>query len=155
MIEYVSGDMFQAAVEAVVNPVNLEGVMGKGLALQFKRRWPAIMTPYKRACENGTLSIGTVLPVRIASDGNLPAWTICFPTKTTWRQPSKLQYVEDGLYDLRRAIRSIGIRSIAVPALGSGLGGLLWGEVKTKINEVLSDVECRILVYEPQTAARK
>lgn len=145
MIEFTTGDLFTSSCEALVNTVNTQGVMGAGIALEFKRRFPRMFVDYKRACQNGTLKPGTVMSVRI--DG---VWVVNFATKDHWRDDSCLEWVEQGLGNLRHWIRSTQPGSIAIPPLGCGLGGLNWKDVRPMIERHLGDLEIRILVYEPQ-----
>ena len=149
---FKTGDMFSEPVDALVNTVNCVGVMGKGVALEFKRRWPANFKFYKAACDTKALNPGTMLIFDTGrlfpSDG--PRYLVNFPTKAHWRSPSKLEYVEHGLDALVREIRTHGITSIALPPLGCGNGGLDWAEVRTLIERklsVLDDVE--VVVFTP------
>lgn len=119
--------MLAAEVDALVNPVNTEGVMGKGLALQFKKAFPDAFVAYERACAAGEVVTGRMHVVRRVA---APRFIINFPTKKHWRQPSRIEYVRDGLIDLIALVRELGIRSIAVPPLGCGNGGLDWKDVK-------------------------
>src|ERR1039458_7083588 len=94
MIEFIKGgDLFESGCDGLVNPVNTEGIMGKGLAPEFKRRWPAMFVNYQQACRTGTLTIGTVMPYKVTEDGG-ELWILNVPTKDRWRDPSKLEYVE-------------------------------------------------------------
>ena len=152
MIEFTKGNLFEANVEALVNTVNTVGVMGKGLALQFSRQFPEIMPAYEAACKDGSLIVGTVQTIRLEMLSGLggPSYVINFPTKKHWKGDSKIEYVESGLRSLRAEIEKYAIRSIALPPLGCGLGGLDWSEVRQRIIETLSDLEnVRILVFEP------
>ncbi len=152
VLRFVRGDILEAQTEALVNTVNTVGVMGKGVALAFKRRFPDNYEFYRQACEGGEVEIGRRL---VFETGRLqPRYIINFPTKRHWRERSKLVYIEQGLRDLVRKVRDLGIRSIAVPALGCGNGGLDWAQVRTLIAEAfqpLKDVE--VLVFEPQKAS--
>ena len=151
MIEWIKdGDLFTSGCEGLVNPVNTEGVMGKGLAAEFKRRWPAMFVNYQAACRTGTLKIGSVQPCKVDSEG-ADLWIFNFPTKDRWRDPSKLEYVEKGLTDLRRALRSLELKSVAIPALGAGLGMLDWPLVSARLHlfaATLPDV--LVKAYEPK-----
>ena len=129
------GSLFEAPVACIVNPVNCQGVMGKGLALEFKQRFPDVFRDYERMCQRNELKPG-VLHTYQLSDGK---WVVNFPTKTFWRQPSKLQYVQAGLPALVEFVMMNAVGSIAIPALGCGLGGLSWPSVKREI-EVAFDV---------------
>ncbi len=134
-IETGKGNLLTADVEALVNPVNTKGVMGKGLALQFKKAFPENFAEYERACRAGEVTTGRVHVVpRLAS----PRYIINFPTKNHWRQPSKLDYVREGMKDLLEHIQRLGIRSVAMPPLGCGNGGLDWRVVRPVIIDALS-----------------
>ncbi|MEQ1891015.1 MAG: macro domain-containing protein [Planctomycetota bacterium] len=135
-----------------MNAVNEVGVMGKGIALQFRDAFPGSARAYEQACKRKEVQVGRVL---LTETGNLsgPRWVIHFPTKKHWRKPSQLQWVRDGLKDLARVLLEREIRSAAVPALGCGNGGLDWRQVKGEIELVLGalpDVE--VLVYAPSVA---
>lgn len=148
MIRYAKGDLLGADVEALVNAVNTVGVMGKGIALQFKKTFPENFLVYEEACRRGAVEIGRMLVTETGAQR--PRWVINFPTKKDWRHPSKLEYVERGLGDLVRVIQEHGIKSIAIPALGCGLGGLDWERVKPAIEHALAGVpELDARVYEP------
>jgi O-acetyl-ADP-ribose deacetylase (regulator of RNase III) len=120
-IERCHGDLLAAAVDALVNPVNTVGVMGKGLALQVKKALPEVFAAYARACTAGEVVVGRMHIVRRQAP---PRFVLNFPTKEHWRQPSKLAYIHGGLRDLVDRVRELEIQSIAVPPLGGGLGGL-------------------------------
>ncbi len=152
MIEFTKGNLFEADVEALVNTVNTVGVMGKGIALQFSRQFPEIMPVYEAACKDGSLVVGTVQTIRLALLAGMggPSYVINFPTKKHWKGDSKIEYVESGLRSLRAEIEKYGIKSIAVPPLGCGLGGLDWADVRQRIIETLGDMpNVRIKVFEP------
>jgi O-acetyl-ADP-ribose deacetylase (regulator of RNase III) len=149
MIESVRGDLLRAPAMALVNAVNTVGVMGKGLALQFKNAHPDNFKAYLKACKQDQIRVGQML---IFDRGLLavPRYIINFPTKKHWRHPSKLEYISAGLDDLTFQVRSLGIQSIAIPALGTGLGGLEWAEVRPLILEafvLLPDVQ--VWLFEP------
>jgi len=152
MIHYVKGNLLESKAEALVNTVNTVGVMGKGIALQFKEAFPNNFRVYYNACRKKELKIGDVLVVK---DSNLTSGEkliVNFPTKTHWRLPSEYSYIELGLQSLRKEIESRHIRSIAIPPLGSHNGGLDWFRVKKMIEQSLSAVDCDIYLYEPSTA---
>lgn len=153
MIELKTGSIFNAPVRALVNPVNCEGVMGKGLALQFKRRYPeAYFLDYARACRANDLVPGVVRPFHVG-DGR---WVVSFPTKNRWRSPSKIEYVEAGLHELTLWVRMNAIESIAVPALGCGLGGLSWSTVvRPLIEKAFADLDglVDVWLYPPEKSA--
>lgn len=152
MIEVGSGDLLDADVEALVNTVNTVGVMGKGLALQFKRRFPANFSAYAAACKRGEVVVGRMLVV----ETNVPIGPrsiINFPTKKHWRDPSQLEYVRAGLDALVEEIRARSIRSIAVPALGCGNGGLAWSDVEPLIERAMAELsDVRVVVFAPSDA---
>lgn len=149
MIEFAKGNLLDAAVEALVNTVNTEGVMGKGVALQFKRAYPENYGAYRAACARGDVQIGRTF---VYDTGQLhgPRWIINFPTKRHWRNKSRLADIEAGLSDLRRTLEQFEIHSVALPALGSGLGGLRWDDVRPRIEAALADLPIRVVVYPPQ-----
>ena len=148
MIRFSIGNMFDVHVDAIVNTVNLVGVMGKGVALQFKDRFKNNYTLYKQACNNGTIGIGHSLVVREMWQGR-SIWIINFPTKEHWRNPSEYHYIEQGLDNLIDIIHNYAIKSIAIPPLGAGNGGLDWSRVKDMIVSKLSSLDCDIVVFEP------
>lgn len=145
-IEIARGDLFAVDVEAIVNPVNTRGVMGKGLALVFKKKFPDAFRAYAKACERGEVVVGRV---HVFTREAKPRYVIHFPTKDDWRAPSRIEYVRDGLVDLAKEMREREIRSIAIPALGCGLGGLDWDDVRPLIVAALDGVEARVVVFEP------
>ncbi|MEV6714072.1 macro domain-containing protein [Lentzea sp. NPDC051208] len=148
MIVQGSGDLLDADVDALVNAVNCVGVMGKGLALQFKQRFPAYFEAYAAACAAGEVRLGRVHVV------SLDRCFISFPTKGHFRSRSKLSDVAAGLDDLVRVIGSLGLRSVAVPPLGAGLGGLAWADVEPLITAKLGPLDATVVVYRPENAAR-
>lgn len=159
MIETTHGNLLEADVEAVVNTVNTVGVMGKGIALMFKERFPANYKAYRAACKAGEVEVGRMF-VTTPDELSGPRWIINFPTKQDWRNPTKLEWVEDGLKALREFIEENQVRSIALPPLGCGNGGLDWPVVRKMIDTALEDLpETRVVVYEPtakyQNVAKK
>ena len=152
MIEAGAGDLLDADVEALVNAVNTAGVMGKGLALQFKRRFPASFEAYAAACKRGEVATGRMHVVEMNEPAG-PRYIINFPTKQHWRDPSRLEYVRAGLNALVEEIRARGIRSIAVPPLGCGLGGLAWTDVEPLIEGAMAALsEVRVVVFAPRSS---
>lgn len=152
MISYVKGNILHDQADAIINTVNTVGVMGKGLALQFKKAFPDNFKVYKSACDSKELTTGKMLAVSTQSM-NAPYYIINFPTKAHWKGKSKIEYIREGLVDLKSEVQRLKLTSVAVPALGSGLGGLPWSEVEQEIQTALSDmpnVEWRI--YPPQDA---
>ncbi|AIY37256.1 macro domain-containing protein [Acinetobacter baumannii] len=151
MIRYTTGNLLDAPVEALVNTVNTVGVMGKGIALMFKERFPKNMAAYSQACKAGQVTTGKMF-VTETNELMGARWIINFPTKQHWRDKSKLQWIEDGLQDLKKFIIDHQVKSIAIPPLGAGNGGLEWSRVKSKIETELSDLEyVDILIFEPTT----
>ena len=149
MIEFVKGDMLADDVEALVNTVNTKGVMGKGIALQFKQTFPANYEAYRRACARGEVKIGQMFVFRTGALGN-PKWIINFPTKVHWRTRSRLEYIQKGLPALITVVRTYGIKSLAIPPLGAGSGGLDWTEVRPIIEAAVREMpEIRVLVHDP------
>jgi O-acetyl-ADP-ribose deacetylase (regulator of RNase III) len=146
MIEFTKGDIFADDAEALVNPVNCFGVMGKGLALEFKKRFPKNFKAYELCCELRYLNSGGIFTY--VENGRM---IINVATKYHWKYPSSIQSVSLCLREIRLSINLNEIKSIAIPALGCGLGGLSWAEVKPLIEERLGEIEnCRITVYEPE-----
>jgi O-acetyl-ADP-ribose deacetylase (regulator of RNase III) len=153
VIRLIQGDLLkQDDVDAVVNTVNCVGVMGKGIALQFKNKWPANFVEYAAACEAGQVRPGRML---IHDSGGLvkPNYIINFPTKEHWRGTSKIEFIQDGLVDLVAQVRRLRIRSIAIPPLGCGNGGLNWNEVRPLIEGAFASLpEVEVHLFEPKGA---
>lgn len=149
MIEYITGNILDSEAQALVNTVNTMGVMGKGIALQFKKAYPSNYKAYEKACHNDELTIGQLF---VTTDSNTTSGEkiiVNFPTKTSWKKPSEYQYIEKGLDALTALIEEQHIKSIAIPPLGAGNGGLNWEKVKTLIEEKLGKLNTTIYVYEP------
>lgn len=152
MIELTEGNLLEADVEALVNTVNCVGVMGKGIALQFKQAYPDNFAYYARACKAQQIRPGHVLVFETGKLAN-PKYIINFPTKRHWKGKSRLEDIEAGLTDLVDTVKRLAIRSLAIPPLGCGLGGLDWSDVKRRLIrafEPLGDV--RVLLFEPKGA---
>lgn len=154
-ISFKKGDMFSEPVEAIVNTVNCVGVMGKGVALEFKKRWSENFKAYKKLCDAKELSPGQMFIFDtnelFAPEG--PRFLVNFPTKAHWRSKSKLSYIADGLDALARDIETNNIKSIAIPPLGCGNGGLDWSEVKPLIETKLGNLDgVDIIVFQPKDA---
>ena len=149
MIEFTEGNLLDSDAEALVNTVNTVGVMGKGVALMFKEAFPENFKKYEAACHAKELQVGRMFVTR--RDSLLgPKWIVNFPTKAHWRYPSKMEWVERGLDDLKSVIVHNRIRSIALPPLGAGNGGLEWAEVRKLMVEKLTDLEnVQVVIYEP------
>jgi O-acetyl-ADP-ribose deacetylase (regulator of RNase III) len=154
MITYGSGDLLAADTEALVNTVNCAGVMGKGIALQFKRRYPEMFKAYEKACKRGEVTIGKMFVVETGQlDG--PRYIINFPTKKHWRAPSQLSYIDAGLADLVQVLQELKISSVAVPPLGVGNGGLDWTDVEPRLTSAFKELpDVRAVIYPPSGGAR-
>ena len=153
MAEFIDahGNLLKADVEALANSVNTVGVMGKGIALQFKNAFPGNFKAYEAACKKQAVRLGEVF---VFDNGQLmpPRWIINFPTKGHWRARSRIRDVADGLDDLRHVIEELEISSIALPPLGCGHGGLEWDEVRSLIKERLGDLDVAVHLYAPEGA---
>lgn len=148
MIQYLKGDLLSSKAKTLVNPVNCKGVMGKGLALEFKRRWPQMFLDYQEYCKTGDLRIGK--PVLLFGDREKQI--LCFPTKDNWRDRSSYKIITDGLSGLSENWgdgRDSTLESIAFPALGCGLGGLEWSKVKPLMEIYLTGWAIDVEIYEP------
>lgn len=152
MIEYKTGDILREDAEALVNTVNCVGVMGRGIALQFKNAFPANFKAYAAACKEHEVQPGRMFVFETGSLTN-PRYVINFPTKRHWRGKSRIGDIQSGLEALVEVIRNKQIRSIAIPPLGSGLGGLDWADVKARIEAAVADLpHVRVIVYQPAGA---
>ena len=153
MAEFIPahGNLLKADVDALTNSVNTVGVMGKGIALQFKNAFPANFKAYEAACKAKSVSLGEMF---VFDNGQLtrPRWIINFPTKGHWRAKSRIGDVAEGLDDLRRVIEELAISSIALPPLGCGHGGLRWDEVRPLIEEKLACLNVIVHAYAPEGA---
>ncbi|EAK0980532.1 Appr-1-p processing protein [Campylobacter lari] len=145
-IKYTIGDLLNSKQQGLVNTVNLNGLMGKGIAYQFKKKFPLNYEAYVKACKNKEINIGKVFIFE--ENGKT---IINFPTKANWREKAKIEYIESGLKSLKNEIIQRNIKSIAIPPLGCGNGGLNWKDVKSLIETYLSDLSnnTSILIYEP------
>ena len=151
MIGYLRGNLLESGAEALVNTVNTVGVSGKGIALMFKDAFPENFRAYAAACQDNLIAPGGLF-VTERHDMLGPRFIVNFATKQHWRQPSRLPWIEQGLATLRQEIQQRGIRSIAIPPLGAGNGGLDWDTVKPLIADAMAGLDCDILVYEPTRA---
>jgi O-acetyl-ADP-ribose deacetylase (regulator of RNase III) len=153
MLQYRTGNLLEASVEALVNTGNEVGVMGKGIALMFRKRFPDNARLYMEAGKAGQARVGRML---VTPAGELfPQWIIHFPTKKHWRNPSRIEWVREGLADLVRVVREHGIRSIALPPLGCGNGGPDWQHVRPMIESAFADLpDVEVIVYKPSEASR-
>lgn len=152
MIEFKTGDILQADAEALVNTVNCVGIMGRGIALQFKNAFPANFKAYEGACAREEVQPGKMFVFETGTFTN-PKYIINFPTKRHWRGKSRIEDIESGLKALVEEIRARGIRSVAIPPLGSGLGGLVWTDVRSRIVDALRGLnDVQVIVFEPNSA---
>jgi O-acetyl-ADP-ribose deacetylase (regulator of RNase III)/uncharacterized protein YwgA len=155
MIHYRKGNILESDAQALVNTVNTVGVMGKGIALQFKNAFPNNFKAYEDACKRKEIAIGKLL---VTKDHNLNSGEkiiINFPTKKDWRKSSEYSYIEDGLDDFLKILEAKQIKSVALPPLGAGNGGLEWEKVKQIIEQKLNRLDIDIYVYEPTTAIKE
>lgn len=153
MIASATGNLVESSADALVNPVNCVGVMGKGLALAFKRAFPGNFRASAQACRRGEVQPGRILVVATESPVP-PRFILNFPTKRHWRDASRVQDIASGLEVLATVIRERRIGSVAVPPLGCGLGGLDWAEVRPRIEAILGALErVELRVYEPTEPA--
>lgn len=146
MINYKTGNIFESNAQVIVNTVNCEGIMGRGLAFEFKNRFPKMYDEYKKICE-----VNELYPGKLHLYSNEKPWIVNFPTKRKWREKSTVEIIEKGLIALKRLLVENDINSIAIPALGAGNGGLNWNVVRNLIEEHLIDIseQIDIEVYEP------
>ena len=152
MIEFKIGDIFTTEAEALVNSVNCVGVMGRGIALQFKNLYPANFKAYAAACKREEVQPGRMFVFETGQLSN-PRFIINFPTKRHWRGKSRVEDIESGLKSLVQEIRDRNIRSIAIPPLGSDLGGLKWHDVRPRIEAALRELDdVQVVVFEPGSA---
>jgi len=148
MITFTQGNLLAARAEALVNTVNTVGVMGKGIALMFKERFDENFRRYAAACKAREVQTGKMFVTQVHElDG--PRWIVNFPTKQHWRTPSRMEWIVEGLQDLKRFLIEQQVKSIAIPPLGAGNGGLEWAEVREQIEQSLGDLDIDILVFEP------
>lgn len=142
MIEYIEGDIFNSPAQVIVNTVNTVGVMGKGLALSFKNKYPQMFESYKKVCDKKLLKTGKLL-LYYSPDH----WILSFPTKEHWRNPSRLEYIEAGLIKFTNCYAQKNITSIAFPKLGCGNGELNWDDVKPIMEKYLKPLPIDIYIY--------
>jgi O-acetyl-ADP-ribose deacetylase (regulator of RNase III) len=151
MIHYTKGNLLESEAEALINTVNTVGVMGKGIALQFKNMFPNNFKIYYQACKNKELQVGQLLVTEEESLLSGKKLIINFPTKTNWRLPSEYSYIESGLLELVNLINQKKIKSVAIPPLGAGNGGLDWQKIKVLLERYLENLDCNIYIYEPSS----
>jgi O-acetyl-ADP-ribose deacetylase (regulator of RNase III) len=152
MIEFKQGNLLEENAEALVNTVNCVGVMGKGIALQFKQAYPENFRQYEKACRAGEMQPGHMFTVATGSLFN-PRYIINFPTKRHWKGKSKIEDIKSGLVALVAEVQQLGITSIAIPPLGCGNGGLNWVEVKPLIESAFAQLpDVQVIIFEPTGA---
>ena len=142
MIRYIEGDIFKSTAQVIVNTVNTVGVMGKGIALEFKKRYPDMFQAYRDICDRRKLKIGSLM-LYYEPDH----WVLLFPTKENWRNPSRMEFIEAGLAKFCRTYAEKGITSVAFPKLGCGNGELNWSEVQPVMEKYLKDLPIDIYIY--------
>lgn len=142
MLTYIKGDLFSSPAQVLVNTVNTVGVMGKGIALEFKKRYPEMFKLYQKKCDDKSFDIGKLLLWKRGEK-----WVLLFPTKKHWRSPSKITYIEKGLEKFVQSYEKLGIESIAFPKLGCGNGGLDWNEVGPIMEKYLKNLPIHIYIY--------
>lgn len=155
MIQFLKGNLLDSKADALVNTVNTVGVMGKGIALQFKEAFPINNKKYIEACKAGALSPGKLLAVKDHNALLGEKLIINFPTKKHWRHPSKYEYIEEGLKALVQLIEKQQIKNIAIPPLGCGNGGLDWNVVRPMIEKYFSALQTKVYVYEPSDSVKE
>jgi O-acetyl-ADP-ribose deacetylase (regulator of RNase III) len=148
MIRECEGNLIEHPSDALVNTVNTVGVMGKGIALQFRRAYPAMFKAYEKACKNGEVQLGK-MHVWETNAITGPRFIINFPTKGHWKSKSQINAIEEGLKDLVQVISAYGITSIAVPPLGCGNGGLSWNDVRPRIESSLGSLPIDVCLFSP------
>jgi O-acetyl-ADP-ribose deacetylase (regulator of RNase III) len=150
MVRFVEGNLLDAKADALVNTVNTVGVMGKGIALMFKEAYPENLKAYIAACKKKEINVGRMFVTERQDWVGGPKWIVNFRTKKHWRNPSKIEWIKEGLVDLKRFIIENRVRSIALPPLGTGNGGLAWDEVRPLIERNLADLQdVDVIVYVP------
>jgi O-acetyl-ADP-ribose deacetylase (regulator of RNase III) len=145
MITYLRTSLFEAPAQTLVNTVNTVGVMGKGIAKEFKDRFPQMFRAYKDACDRGDIDIGVLQIWREER-----SWILNFPTKTTWKKPSRIDYIEAGLETFVASYKQMGIKSVAFPPLGCGNGNLDWSEVQPLMEGYLKLVDIPVYIHDRQ-----
>jgi O-acetyl-ADP-ribose deacetylase (regulator of RNase III) len=142
ILTYIKGDLFSSPAQVLVNTVNTVGVMGRGIALEFKNRYPEMFKIYQKKCENKSIDIGKLFLWKKEEK-----WVLLFPTKKHWRYPSQIAYIEEGLKKFANIYDKLGIESIAFPRLGCGNGGLDWNEVRPIMEKYLKNLPIHIYIY--------
>lgn len=145
MITFKKGNILESKAQTLTCTVNCVGVMGKGLALDFKKTFPGLLNAYSKACQEGDLKIGQPWIYKV----NDAREVLCFPTKEHWKNPSTYEYIQLGLIGVLKIHSEGDLHSLAIPPLGCGLGGLDWREVKPMVEKYLGELQIPIEVYEP------
>ena len=146
MITYLASDLFQSPAQVLVNAVNTVGAMGKGIALEFKRKYPDMFAQYQAMCQQGEFGIGQLWLYKSPQK-----WVLNFPTKRDWRDKSRIEYIETGLTQFAKTYEAEGITSISFPRLGCGLGGLNWeNEVRPLMEHHLNPLPIEVLIHIPE-----
>ena len=150
MIEYTTGNLFESNADCLINTVNCEGFMGKGIAYQFKMKFPENNRSYVNACKSGELTVG-----RVHYYIEKGITIINFPTKDTWRAKSKMEYITSGMDSLVKLLPKLNVKKIAIPPLGCGNGGLIWADVKEVIENKISDLADKydFIIFEPSASS--
>ena len=144
-VDVVVGDLFQARAQSLGNAINCVGVMGKGIALEFKKRFPIVYEDYVERCKRDEVKLGRPYLYRNPD----PPHVLNFPTKGHWRSASQLNDIVAGLEYLEAHYREWGITSLALPALGCGNGGLDWRIIRPTLHQHLSRLDIPVAVYAP------
>lgn len=150
IVNFIDGNLFESNAQTVVNTVNCVGIMGRGVALKFKTKYPEMFNDYVKRCYSGQVNVGKPYIWKESTP-----WILNFPTKNHWRDPSKIEYITTGLDYLVENYKSWGITSLASPALGCGLGGLDWNVISLILNEKLTKLEIPVTVYKPIIGYRR
>jgi len=154
MLHYINGvSLFDSDADALVNPVNCHGVMGKGIAKEFSKRFPEILSPYKEACAKHILRPGMIMKIKMCIKPELfminHPTIILFATKDHWRNPSKLEWIREGATELLNRASEWNLKSIAMPLIGCGLGGLNWSDVQPILEELFGSTNLDIMIHFP------
>jgi len=153
MISFKTGNIIESKADMLVNTVNSKGVMGKGIALQFKEHYPENFKLYKRAVEEGIVKPGKVFIAKINTHRGVK-YIANFATKNHWRNPSRVEWIKSGLDDLKKQLLELPVKSIAIPPLGCGHGGLKWEVVKPLIVDSLKEMNLEVIIHEPSTISK-
>ena len=140
------GDILRSTAQVLVNPVNCAGAMGAGLAKQFRNRYPQLDAQYRADCRKGLVKTGQVRLYRVSETHTVAN----LPTKDHWRDPSRLEYIQEGLIALNDALKNHGFTSVAIPGIGAGLGGLDWADVKPLILKLITHDPLRVEIHPPR-----